>query len=144
MEALASGERPKRTIVFTWFGSEESGGYGARYFIARPPVPLDSIVANLEFEMIGRADAAVAPHTLWLTGYERSNLGPELARRGEAGRIQRHCTPGRSMGRYKHGGCRLPCSACSLHIPYATLPASCSEAWPDRGEATGPRTGGVR
>lgn len=82
MEALAVGQRPKRTIVFTWFGSEENGGYGARYFIDRPPVPLDRIIANLEFEMIGRPDAAVAPHTLWLTGYERSNLGPELAKRG--------------------------------------------------------------
>ena len=81
-EALAKGKRPKRTIVFAWFGSEEAGGYGARYFVERPPVPLDRIVANLEFEMIGRADKAVAAHTLWLTGYERSNLGPELARRG--------------------------------------------------------------
>ena len=82
MEALASGTRPKRTVVFTWFGSEESGGYGARSFINRPPVPLDQIVANLEFEMIGRPDGAVPPQTLWLTGYERTNLGPELARRG--------------------------------------------------------------
>ena len=81
-EALAKGKRPKRTVIFTWFGSEESGGYGARYFLERPPVPLDRIVANLEFEMIGRPDAAVAPHTLWLTGYERSTLGPQLARRG--------------------------------------------------------------
>ena len=45
-------------------------------------MPLDRIVANLEFEMIGRSDKAVPPHTLWLTGYERSNLGPELAKRG--------------------------------------------------------------
>ena len=45
-------------------------------------MPLDRIVANLQFEMIGRADAKVPPHTLWLTGYERSDLGPELARRG--------------------------------------------------------------
>jgi Peptidase family M28 len=81
-EALATGPRPKRTIVFAWFGSEESGGFGARRFIDGPPVPLTSIVANLEFEMIGRPDAAVAPHTLWLTGYERSTLGPELARQG--------------------------------------------------------------
>ncbi|MCU1384135.1 MAG: Bacterial leucyl aminopeptidase precursor [Acidobacteria bacterium] len=81
-EALAKGKRPKRTIIFAWFGSEEAGGYGARYFVERPPVPLDRIVANLEFEMIGRPDHAVAAHTLWLTGYERSNLGPELARRG--------------------------------------------------------------
>ena len=32
--------------------------------------------------MIGRADSAVAPHTLWLTGYERSDLGPQLAAHG--------------------------------------------------------------
>ena len=81
-EALATGTRPKRTLMFAWFGSEEAGGYGARYFVERPPVPLDRIAANLEFEMIGRADKAVAAHTLWLTGYDRSNLGPELARRG--------------------------------------------------------------
>jgi Zn-dependent M28 family amino/carboxypeptidase len=82
MEALATGDRPKRTLVFTWFGSEESGGYGASHFIARPPVPLPQIVANLEFEMLGRPDGSVPPQTLWLTGYERTNLGPELARRG--------------------------------------------------------------
>ena len=81
-EALAGGPRPKRTVVFALFGSEEIGGYGARYFQEHPPVPVESFVANLEFEMIGRPDAAVAPHTLWLTGYERSNLGAELAAHG--------------------------------------------------------------
>jgi Zn-dependent M28 family amino/carboxypeptidase len=45
-------------------------------------VPLRSIVANLEFEMIGRSDPAVGENSLWLTGYDRSNLGPELARHG--------------------------------------------------------------
>ncbi|MEP6917612.1 MAG: M20/M25/M40 family metallo-hydrolase [Acidobacteriota bacterium] len=81
-EALARGRRPRRTTVFAWFGSEESGGAGAAHFIDAPPVPLDHIVANLEFEMIGRGDRAVAPHTLWLTGYERSTLGPALAKHG--------------------------------------------------------------
>ena len=81
-EALAAGPKPKRTVVFALFGSEEIGGYGARYFLEHPPVPVESLVANLEFEMIGRPDAAVAPHTLWLTGYERSNLGAELAAHG--------------------------------------------------------------
>ena len=78
-EALAAGPRPKRTVVFALFGSEEIGGYGARYFQEHPPVPVESFAANLEFEMIGRPDAAVAPHTLWLTGYERSNLSAALA-----------------------------------------------------------------
>ena len=32
--------------------------------------------------MIGRPDGSVPAQTLWLTGYERTNLGPELARRG--------------------------------------------------------------
>ena len=81
-QAIAAGPRPKRTIVFALFGSEESGGTGSRYFADKPVVPLDRIVANLQFEMIGRPDAEVPPHTLWLTGYERSNLGPELAKRG--------------------------------------------------------------
>lgn len=79
---LANGPRPKRTVVFALFGSEEMGGFGNRAFLQRPPVPLSCIVANLEFEMIGRPDPAVPAGTLWLTGYERSNLGPELARHG--------------------------------------------------------------
>lgn len=74
--------KPKRSVMFVFFGSEELGGFGAKYFLAHPPVPLASIAANLEFEMIGRPDPMVAPHTLWLTGYERSNLGPELAKHG--------------------------------------------------------------
>jgi hypothetical protein len=79
---LATGPRPKRTIVFAIFGSEEIGGFGNRAFLQNPPVPLGQIVANLEFEMIGRPDPAVPAGTLWLTGYERSNLGPELAKHG--------------------------------------------------------------
>jgi len=81
-EALAAGPRPKRTVLFVLFGSEEIGGQGARYFQEHSPVPVETFVANLEFEMIGRPDAAVAPHTLWLTGYERSDLGAQLAAHG--------------------------------------------------------------
>jgi hypothetical protein len=80
--ALASGAKPLRTIYFVCFGSEETGGFGAQYFIEHSPVPLEHIVANLEFEMIGRPDRKVPADTLWLTGYDRSNLGQELARQG--------------------------------------------------------------
>jgi hypothetical protein len=79
---LATGPRPKRTIVFACFGTEELGGFGNRAFLAHPPVPLKNIVANLEFEMIGRPDPAVPEGTLWLTGFDRSNLGLELAKHG--------------------------------------------------------------
>jgi Zn-dependent M28 family amino/carboxypeptidase len=80
--ALAHEKAPKRTVLFVFFGSEETGGQGNQYFLQHPPVPLNSIVANLEFEMIGRADSAVKPDELWLTGFDRSNLGPELAKHG--------------------------------------------------------------
>ncbi|PWT94488.1 MAG: hypothetical protein C5B55_02665 [Blastocatellia bacterium] len=80
--ALAAGKRPRRTIYFVCFGSEERGGYGARYYVAHSPVSLDHVVADITFEMLGRPDAKVPPNTLWLTGYDRSNLGPTLAKRG--------------------------------------------------------------
>ena len=80
----SEGKRPKRSILFVLFGSEELGGYGNEYFLEHSPVPLTAIVANLEFEMIGRPDPALPNKTLWLTGYERSNLGPELAKHGAA------------------------------------------------------------
>jgi Zn-dependent M28 family amino/carboxypeptidase len=81
-EALAKRKAPSRTIIFACFGSEEVGGYGATYLRENPPVPLEKIVANVEFEMIGRPDPKVAAHTLWLTGYERSDLGSVLASHG--------------------------------------------------------------
>jgi hypothetical protein len=80
--ALASGPRPKRTIYFICFGSEEKGGWGAQYLMGHSPVPLDHIIADLNFEMLGRPDAMVPPNTLWLTGFDLSNLGLELAKQG--------------------------------------------------------------
>ena len=79
---LGVGRKPKRTVIFALFGSEELGGFGATYFYQHAPVTLAEISANLEFEMIGRADAAVKADTVWLSGWERSNLGPVLAQHG--------------------------------------------------------------
>ncbi len=75
---------PRRTILFVCFGSEETGGQGDQYFLANPPLPLASIVANLEFEMIGLPDRAIRSDQLWLTGWERTDLGPALASHGAA------------------------------------------------------------
>jgi len=79
---LAHEPRRKRTVYFAFFGSEEAGGYGSQYFINTLPFPKDKLIANLQFEMIGRPDAKVAAEELWLTGFERSNLGAELAKQG--------------------------------------------------------------
>ena len=79
---LGRGPRPRRTVIFALFGSEELGGLGANYFREHSPLPLKDISANLEFEVIGRADPTLKDDTLWLTGWERSNLGPALAAHG--------------------------------------------------------------
>ena len=79
---LAKEPKPKRTVIVALWGSEEAGLVGARYFLQYPTLPLKNIVANLEFEMIGRPDPKIKPDELWLTGWERTNLGPELAQHG--------------------------------------------------------------
>ena len=80
--ALVHRKRPRRTILFVLFGSEELGGFGNSYFLKHPPIPLNRIVANLEFEMIGRVDPEIPANSVWMTGYERSNLGAELSKHG--------------------------------------------------------------
>ncbi|HEV2731907.1 MAG TPA: M28 family peptidase, partial [Terriglobales bacterium] len=79
---LGGGPKPKRTVIFALFGSEEIGGLGSMYFREHPPLPLKDLAADLEFEMIGRADSAIPEEDLWLTGWERTNLGPALAAHG--------------------------------------------------------------
>ena len=80
--ALAGGKRPKRTVYFVCFGSEETGGQGDNYFREHPPVPLATIIANIEFEMIGAHDPKLPKGFLLLTGWERTNLGPALREHG--------------------------------------------------------------
>ncbi len=54
-EALARSEsRPKRSLLFVWHTGEESGLQGSRWFTDNPTVPKDSIVAQINTDMIGR------------------------------------------------------------------------------------------
>lgn len=80
---LAAGPRPKRTVLFAANTGEEAGLVGTRWFIDHPPLPLEQFVGNLEIEMIGRPDSlAGGAGRAWLTGYERSNMGEQLAAAG--------------------------------------------------------------
>ena len=80
--ALASGPKPKRTVMLAFFGSEEEGGLGSSWFEQHSPVPVDQIAVDLELEMIGRPDPKYPKDALWLSGWGRSNLGPALAAHG--------------------------------------------------------------
>jgi Peptidase family M28 len=80
---LATGAKPRRTVVFLLSTGEEEGVLGTQYYLQHPAWPLEHTVADLEVEMIGRPDSlAGGPGKLWLTGYERSTLGERLAAAG--------------------------------------------------------------
>ena len=44
------------SIIFVAMDSEESGLRGARAFVANPPVPLDSVILDVNMDMVGRND----------------------------------------------------------------------------------------
>ena len=80
-EAFAkSGVRPRRSLIFVWHTGEEAGLLGSRYFTDNPTVPRDSIVAQLNMDMIGRGSAfdfvGGGPTYLQLVGSRR--LSTEL------------------------------------------------------------------
>jgi hypothetical protein len=62
-EQLArSPHRPKRSILFVWHTGEELGLLGSDWFTRHPTVPRDSIVAQLNMDMIGRGGATNTPN----------------------------------------------------------------------------------
>ncbi len=84
-EAVAHGPAPARSVVFLLACAEEKGILGTKYYVHAPTVPLETIVCNLNLEMLGRPDELVGgAGKLWLTGWERSNLGPGLEAQGLA------------------------------------------------------------
>lgn len=80
--ALAAGPPLRRGILFVCYGSEELGGIGSQYFAAHPPIPLSSIVANLELEMIGSQDPKLPAGYMMMTGFDRSDFGQILKSKG--------------------------------------------------------------
>lgn len=51
---LLKEARPRRSILFLSVSGEELGLFGSRAFVAAPPLPLRSIVADLNTDMVGR------------------------------------------------------------------------------------------
>jgi Zn-dependent M28 family amino/carboxypeptidase len=81
--ALAAGPPPRRTVVFLATTGEELGLLGTQWYIGHPAMPLERTVANLEIEMIGRPDSLAGGRDKgWLTGFERSTMGEQLAAAG--------------------------------------------------------------
>jgi len=101
-ERIASLQRkPKRSILFVWHTGEERGYFGSRFFTDHPTVPRDSIVAELQLDMVGRGGAEDetgrtrdgvprhgGPSYLQLVGSRRvsTELGDLIERVNSAGR----------------------------------------------------------
>jgi len=76
-EAFASlPVRPARSILFLAVSGEEKGLLGSAYFSDNPTVPIGSIVANVNIDMIGRN----APDDIVVIGKNYSSLGGVVER----------------------------------------------------------------
>ncbi len=53
---LLKDAKPRRSILFLSVSGEELGLFGSRAFMAKPPVALKAIVADLNADMVGRND----------------------------------------------------------------------------------------
>lgn len=53
----AAKSKPKRSLLFVWHVGEEKGLFGSTFFTDHPTVTRDSIVAQLNMDMVGRGDA---------------------------------------------------------------------------------------
>jgi aminopeptidase YwaD len=53
---IAARGRPKRSVVFVAFTAEELGAVGSEYFCKHPPCPIDSTIAMINLDTVGRLE----------------------------------------------------------------------------------------
>ncbi|NQD71080.1 M20/M25/M40 family metallo-hydrolase [Sphingobacterium shayense] len=61
----------ERTLIFVAFTGEEIGMFGSKYFSNN--IDADKVIAMINIEMIGK-DSKFGPNSLYVTGYQASNL----------------------------------------------------------------------
>ena len=78
-QSIAAGAaRPRRSILFVWHTGEEGGLLGSSWFVDYPTVSRDSIIAQLNMDMVGRGPDSLRrpPRTIQIIGSRR--LSTEL------------------------------------------------------------------
>jgi Zn-dependent M28 family amino/carboxypeptidase len=66
--------KPKRSMAFILVSGEERGLWGSAYWSEHPTLPIPSVVADLNIDMVGRN----APDTVAVIGREHSDLSATL------------------------------------------------------------------
>jgi hypothetical protein len=77
-ERMATGPRPARSIIFHAHAAEEKGLLGSAYWSNNPTVPIDSVVAAHNMDMLGKGRVTDVqfggPHTVQMLGSRRVSL----------------------------------------------------------------------
>ncbi len=93
LAAYLASNPPRHSFLFVAFDAEEIGLLGARAFVSDPPVPLASILLNVNMDMIGHSAAG----ELYAAGtYHYPALGPlveEAASEAEVTLLAGHDSP---------------------------------------------------
>ncbi len=91
VKAFTEGPRPKRSLLFVWHSGEERGRYGSLYFADYPTVPIESVVTELNMDMIGRNrnDRASESETVYLVGSDRISTELDEVIRAANGALDR-------------------------------------------------------
>jgi Zn-dependent M28 family amino/carboxypeptidase len=77
--------RPSHSIIFAAFDGEESGLRGSRHFIAEPPVAKESIMLNVNMDMIAHNDV----NELYAAGtYHYPTLKPSLEKTAKSAKVK--------------------------------------------------------
>jgi hypothetical protein len=61
-EAIARGALPRRSILFVSHTGEEDGLVGSRWYTDHATVPLDSVIGEIDQDMVGRGMSTDYPH----------------------------------------------------------------------------------
>ncbi|MBK9421733.1 MAG: M28 family peptidase [Flavobacteriales bacterium] len=83
-QAKADGHGPRRSILFMTVSGEEKGLLGSEWYTEHPVFPLDSTVADLNIDMIGRVDSAHIDSGAYVYVIGSGRISGELRRINEA------------------------------------------------------------
>lgn len=77
-KAKAEGHGPRRSLLFLTVSGEEKGLFGSRWYTDNPVFPLDSTVADLNVDMIGRTDTVHGDSSRYVYVIGSKRLSTEL------------------------------------------------------------------
>ena len=73
-----AGDGPRRSVLVLWVSGEEKGLLGSQYYADHPVFPLETTVADINIDMIGRYDEAHADSSAYIYVIGAGRISPDL------------------------------------------------------------------